>query len=128
MSRHDFSFSKMEIKNFQTEVNIFEDTDDMRSNTKILMLLDNIILDDTRHKSGKKAIRFFVIFYIQFIYDHILIILPSRLIEKYFPEKKASPASMLSMLFESKLVKQERESDENENQIWVPEKYSKPVK
>ena len=48
----------MEIKNLQIEVNIFEDTDDTKSNMKMLMLLDNIILDDTRHdKCGKKAIR-----------------------------------------------------------------------
>lgn len=49
----------MEIKNLQVELNLFEDTEDVKSSMKMLMLLENIILDDTRRdKHGKKAIRF----------------------------------------------------------------------
>lgn len=56
---HEKAFSKMEIKNLQVEMNMFEDTEDVRSSMKMLMLLDNIILDDTRKdKHGKAAIRF----------------------------------------------------------------------
>ena len=54
---------------------------------------------------------------------HILSYLLLRLIEKYFHDKKSAPVSMVTMLFESKVVKQD--SDSNGNQIWIPEKYSK---
>jgi hypothetical protein len=48
----------MEIKNLQIELDIFEDTEDIKSSIKLLLLLENITLDDTRHdKNGKKAIR-----------------------------------------------------------------------
>lgn len=52
------AFSKMEIRNLQIESNLFEDTEDVKSNIKMLLLLENITLDDTRqNKHGKKAIR-----------------------------------------------------------------------
>lgn len=54
---------------------------------------------------------------------HILSYLLLRLIEKYFHDKKSAPVSMVSMIFESKVVKQD--SDSSGNQIWIPEKYSK---
>jgi hypothetical protein len=48
-----------------------------------------------------------------------------RLIEKYFHDKKSAPVSMVTMIFESKVVKQD--SDSNGNQIWIPDKYSKII-
>lgn len=103
---HEKAFSKMEIKNLQTELNLFEDTDDVRSNIKVLALLDNIILDDTRQaRNGKK---------------------PIRLIEKYVQrEKKTTPISMLTLMFDSKLVRNEPDESNMIGQVMVSEKNSR---
>lgn len=100
MQRHNESaFSKMEIKNLQMELNLFDDTDDVKNSMKVFLLLDNIILDDTRRDlHGKKAI---------------------RLVERYVNNtRRASTSSMFTVTYENKLVR-----DDDNNEQFVAEKH-----
>ncbi len=95
------AFSKMELKTFQLEINIYENNDIERDIMKVIFLLDRITLDDTRIMEKKKR--------------------PIKLIEKYAPKQPIIPKPMISVSFDSKMQKETDEAPEIDS-IFISEK------
>ena len=81
---NDHAFSKMELKTLQFQVDMFEDEKDEKSKMKVILSLENVVLDDTRLQKTK----------CKFI----------RLVEKYSTPHFV-PTKMIQFSYESRMVR-----------------------